>query len=100
MGGLNTEFFAEFAGWLSRVLAYMDSVVIIRASGYIITLWDLYTVSTTLIAFFDCVIFPVMTSFGLEYSGDADGIIEDIDDELYDEYVVRRDFHDYEHLDF
>lgn len=63
--GLGTDFFNWLQYSLNYVLALMYDTVIFNAYGYTVTLWDLYTTSTTLIAFFDSVIFPLMSIWGL-----------------------------------
>lgn len=84
MGGLGSDFFDYFQYALTFVLGVMRSTVIFRAYGFTVTLWDLYTKSTILIAFFDAVIFPVMSVWGL-VDTDSTGIMEDIDKQNEDD---------------
>lgn len=83
MGGLNSDFFNQFQYWLTTCINYMDTVVIFNAYGFVVTLWDLYTVSTTLVAFFDAVVFPCLP-VGLLYDDESEGLMDDIDRENYD----------------
>lgn len=75
---MDSNFFNWLQYWLSEVFSTMQNTIIFRAYGFNVSLWDLYTISTTLIAFFDQVIFPVMAVFGLVDS-DSESIIEDDD---------------------
>lgn len=63
--GLGSDFFNWFQYHLNYILGVMYSTVIFNAYGYTVTLWDLYTTSTTLIAFFDSVVFPFMSIWHL-----------------------------------
>lgn len=77
--GLDSEFFNYFQHWITTCLQTFQDTVIINAYGYRVTLWDLYTVSTTLIAFFDAVIFPILSLFGLVNDPESDGILDDVE---------------------
>lgn len=68
--GLGADFFNWLQFNLDYILGLMYTTVIFDAYGYTVTLWDLYTTSTTLIAFFDSVIFPLMTIWGLTDDGE------------------------------
>ena len=63
--GLNTDFFNTLYFWLTECLQLMEDTIIFNAYGYRISLWDLYSTSTTLIAFFDSVIFPLLALQGI-----------------------------------
>lgn len=81
---MNTQDFQWIAYYLAECLNLFQNTVIFNAYGYTVTLWDLYTVSTILIAFFDAVIFPVMAAFGLAYDDESTGIIDDVENENSD----------------
>lgn len=58
--GLGSDFFDAFKGALKYVLDLMQSTIIFNAYGYRVSLWDLHTVSTTLIHFFNAIIVPLV----------------------------------------
>ena len=77
---MDSNFFNWLQYWLGEVFSTMQNTIIFRAYGFTVSLWDLYTISTTLIAFFDQVIFPVMAVFGLADS-DSESIVDEVDKE-------------------
>lgn len=83
--GLGSDFFNWFQYHLNYILSLMYDTVIFNAYGYTVTLWDLYTTSTTLIAFFDSVVFPLMALWGL-----TDDEEESIKDTWDDESDLKR----------
>lgn len=76
---MDSNFFNWLQYYLSECFHIMQDTIIFKAYGFNVSLWDLYTISTTLIAFFDQVIFPIMGVFGLVDS-DSESVLDD--DEL------------------
>lgn len=73
--GLDSTFFNWLQFYLADAFRIMDSTTIFDAYGFQVSLWDLYTTSTTLIAFFDSVIFPLLALWGVS-GEDEESVID------------------------
>lgn len=74
---MDSNFFNWLQYYLDAVFQLMQDTIIFRAYGFNVSLWDLYTISTTLILFFDCVIFPIMQYWGLA-DASSDGLADEV----------------------
>lgn len=75
---MDSYFFNWLQYYLNATFQLMQDTIIFKAYGFRVSLWDLYTISTILILFFDVVIFPVMQAWGLADS-DSEGLADEVD---------------------